>query len=120
LIINNKKIEAHFLYKYQKYSIGEPLFRPLCDKDLKTLDIKNIELTLDYKLVDCKLCRRLATRTLGIKIYPRGTSRGYYNRWNKKQARKSRNSKLENIPNWKRFKSHKNLNKEGENLDAIK
>lgn len=118
MIVNGIKIECHFLFKYKKYENSPPLFVPLCDKDLKSLDIKNIELTSDTKEVKCTLCRRLAPRVLGIKIYPRGANRGWNNRWNNKQAKKKRKQRETGIPNWKRFKSHK---KESEiRLNAVK
>ena len=110
MIINNKKVPYHFSYTPDQ-SLGYKPDVPLCDRELKKLNIKNIFLTLDHKEVKCVMCRRLAPIVLGIKIYPRGTNRGYFNKFNREQQRRNRNSKLDkisnNIPNWKRFKSHK-------------
>jgi len=106
-ISGNKKAEEHYSFT-PEYKYGYIPDVPLCDKEWKKLDKNKVLLTKELKAIKCNECRRLLAITLKIKIYPRGTSRGYANRWNHKQKRLNRKQRQTGIPNWKRFKSHKN------------
>lgn len=107
LYINNKKAEEHYSFT-PEYKYGYIPDVPLCDKEWEKLDRTKVLLTKDYLAIKCTNCRRLLAIVFKIKLRPRGTYRTKANKWNREQRKLKAKERLTRIPNWKRFKSHKN------------